>query len=141
MAIQDVQLLRPADYPPYESRLDSRIPQHFASTSNVNPCVDPTDPIYITAEDIEEDAKQLFASGGLRGRVSLSTAEYLDLASGKMKVGPKFFAVFAFKEDLQRWHTVHDEIRELIISYYADHDTGIFQDPPIRWFAEIEVWQ
>ncbi|KAK4898474.1 hypothetical protein LTR27_004071 [Elasticomyces elasticus] len=126
-------LLPLPNYPPFEKDVDVRIPQHFDKDREYRSknYYDPKDPIYVRSKELAADAENILKAGRLDGYMDLMFSRFYNPSTGKME------DVVVAQEHLSCWSSVDVQLRELVkISY---EDTGRFQDPPIRWFAEINV--
>ncbi|KAK5703967.1 hypothetical protein LTR97_002980 [Elasticomyces elasticus] len=132
-------LLPLLDYPPYEKDVDVRIPQHFDKDREHRSrnYYDPEDPIYVRSEELAADAENILKAGRLDGYMDLMFSRFYNPSTQRMEDGPLFFAVVVAQEHLSYWSSVDVQLRELVKISYEDIER--FQDPPIRWFAEINV--
>lgn len=124
---QNAVLLFPPNYPPYEDRIDMRIPMHFTSFDEVKS--DRTCEEYSTSRAIGAAARELCILAGFYAMIILVRPRPNPIQNEEE--GPLFFAIHAVRKDLHRWSTVHEGICEIIRDAYPG------RDPPfvVRWLV------
>ncbi|KAK5730171.1 hypothetical protein LTR15_000105 [Elasticomyces elasticus] len=140
---QTVQLHYPPDstFPPYESKIDVRIPSHFADEDRDMDWYTKDGPLKDIMSQARGGVNTLLNAGHIIGTVHLATARYIDPVAGKMmRDGPLFFAITATEETLHHWRNVHWPIRKYLIEKFKECDEPVFKDPPIRWLLENKSW-
>ncbi|KAK3658565.1 hypothetical protein LTR22_008918 [Elasticomyces elasticus] len=138
--VQVVEVHSPPGFPPYESKIDARIPSHFSDkvAVNVKSHYDPVSHVFSISREVEEQANIMFEAAQVNSFLRLSTARYLDPFTNQEMGSPLFFAVTMSYNEAALWSRFYPELRDMIIERYAEID-GVFDDPPIRFFRDLVV--
>lgn len=127
---QNAVLALPPNYPPYEDRIDMRLPAHFTHIDQIEKAR--TCDEYANSRVVRLEARNFFTIGGVEAMIRLSRPKRSPTSN---EPAPLFFAIHTAREHLYKWSIVHKEICEIIADNYPDHNPPLV----VRWMEEQRV--